>query len=204
MAMPPQLARAQRRRPRNAEPRPIVELTPHIDIHDLCRWNVFPRDWNKAHILEMPFRYPFIKTLVISRKTIEINLILGYTERVALHWVRTGFGKPRPIFVCGDCRGGARRLFFRGGHLACRHCHGMNYASQQRDRNGRKRLGASKLRLKLGGLPDINEPIALKPKWTHRKTYQHIRNRLHTLETSINSHRFKNPFGTKILAYYLS
>jgi hypothetical protein len=76
--MPPQLARAQRRRPKNSEPRPIVELTPCIDIHDLCRWNVFPADWNKRHVLEMSFRWPLIKSLVISRKTIEINLNLGY------------------------------------------------------------------------------------------------------------------------------
>jgi hypothetical protein len=41
--------------------------------------------------------------------------------------------------------------------LACRHCHGAAYASQQRDRNGRKRLAASKLRPKLGGCPDIRD-----------------------------------------------
>jgi hypothetical protein len=203
MAMPPQLARAQRRRPRNSEPRPIVELTPHIDLHDLCRWNVFPRDWYKAHILEMRFRYPFVKNLVITRQSIEINHVLDYTQRVALHWIRTGFGKPRPIFVC-ECGYGARRLFLRHGHLACQHCHRLSCASRQRDRNGRKRLAASKLRLQLGSLPDTNEPMPSKPKWTRRRTYQRIRNKIQALEGKAKTHRFKKPLSTQLFAYHIS
>jgi hypothetical protein len=202
MPMPPQLARAQRRRPKNSEPRPIVELTPHIDIHDLCRWNVFPDDWYKAHILEACFRYPFIKTLVITRQNIEINHVLDYTQRIALHWIRTGFGKPRPIFVC-ECGYGARRLFLRHGHLACRHCHRLTYASRQCDSNTRKRLQASKLRLTLGGLPHINETMPPKPKWTRRRTYQRIRNEIQALEAKAKTRRFKKPLGSQFFAYHI-
>jgi len=98
-----------------------------------------------------------------------------------LHWCRTGFGKPRPIFVC-QCGYGVCRLFFRYSHLACKHCHKAVYASQRRDCHGRKRLAACKLRLELGGLPDIDEPIPAKPKWTRRRTYQRIRNEIQALE----------------------
>jgi hypothetical protein len=39
---------------------------------------------------------------------------------------------------------------------------------------GRKRLQASKLRLQLGGFPDIRESIPSKPKWTRRRTFRRI------------------------------
>jgi hypothetical protein len=75
MSMPPQLRRAKR--PKRTTPRPIVETLPRIDITDLCRWNVFPSqyDWHKAHLLELPFRYPFLKNLVISLQAIEAIII---------------------------------------------------------------------------------------------------------------------------------
>jgi hypothetical protein len=65
LMMPPQLARAKR--PKRTTPRPLVETLHRIDIDDLCRWRVFPSqyDWHKAHLLEAPFRYPFVKSLVI-------------------------------------------------------------------------------------------------------------------------------------------
>jgi hypothetical protein len=56
--MPPQLARANRRH--KSEPRPLVELTPHINIQDLCRQRVFPDNYYKRWTLEKPFKYPFV------------------------------------------------------------------------------------------------------------------------------------------------
>ena len=96
MGMPWQLARA--RRPKRSTPRSLVEQLARIDIADLCRLQVFPNNWYDHHTLEMPFRLPFAKSLVISRQIIEINHAFGYTQRIALKWVRTGFGgnrKPR-------------------------------------------------------------------------------------------------------------
>jgi hypothetical protein len=132
MAMPWQLARAKR--PRRSTPRPIVEQLPRIDIADLCRWNVFPNqcDLHKAHLLELPFRYPFVKNLVISLQDIEANHVLGYTQVIPLRWCRTGFGgnvRPRPLFVC-QCGRSARRLYFRHGNLSCRRCINATYASR--------------------------------------------------------------------------
>ena len=68
-----------------------------------------------------------------------------------------------------QCGHSVRRLFFRHGHLACRRCYKLAYASQQQDAITHKRLQASKLRLQLGGLPDITEPLPAKPKWIRRK-----------------------------------
>jgi hypothetical protein len=202
MGMPPQLARAKRRRPRHSQSRPIVELLPHININDLCRLDAFPSqyDCNARHHLQQPFKYPFVKTLVISLQNIEFNHYSGYNQRIALHWVRTGFGLPRPLFVC-QCGYSVRRLFFRYGHLACRQCHKAIYASQQRDSNGRKRLAASKLRLtQLGSLPDINEPFPPKPKWKHHRTFYKARKQLDILEAPIKAHRFKKSLSTQLFA----
>src|SRR5262249_19219793 len=185
------------------EPRALVELTPHININDLCRLDAFPNNWNTRNYLAQPFKYPFVKSLVIWRQNIEINHHSGYTQRIALHWIRTGFGRPRPIFVCDQCSYGARKLFLRYGHLACRHCHKLSYASRQRDHNGRKRLIACRLRLQLGGLPNINELMPPKAKWTRRRTYQRIRNEIQALEAKARTQRFKKPLSTQLFAYHI-
>jgi hypothetical protein len=130
--MPPQLARAKR--PKRTTPRPLVETLPRIDIDDLCRWRVFPSqyDWHKAHLLEAPFRYPFVKSLIISLQDIEANHHGEYNQIIPLRWVRTGFGghiRPRPLFVC-NCGRSVRRVYFKGGHIACRRCINAVYASQ--------------------------------------------------------------------------
>jgi len=131
--MPPQLARAKR--PKRSEPRPLVEQLPRIDIDDLCRWNVFPDQysWDKVHYLEAPFRFPFIKSLVITLQYIEANHHSGYNQIIPVHWIKTGYGgriRPRPMFTCTNCGRARRRLYFKGEHLACRRCTNAVYASQ--------------------------------------------------------------------------
>src|SRR5262249_6676830 len=142
--MPWQLRNAQR--PKRSEPRGMVELTPCIDIHDLVRQRVFPDTNYERWTLQMDFKYPFLKSLVISRQTIEFNHILRYTQRVGLHWIRTHFGRSRPIFIC-ECGYGVRRLYFRHGHLACKHCHRLIHASQACSREKRPCLQAQRMHM---------------------------------------------------------
>jgi hypothetical protein len=71
------------------------------------------------------------------------------------------------------------------------------------DQNGRKRLKASKLRLDLGALPDINEPFPPKPKGTRRKTYQRIRNEIQALEAKAKTQHFKKSLNTQLFAYHV-
>src|SRR5262245_11376118 len=101
MGMPPQLATAKR--PKRSEPRPLVEQLPRLDVGDLTRLKVFPNDWHTRRSYEVGFRYPFLKTLTVSLAFIEANHHSGYTQRIALKWIRTGFGgnwKPRPLLIC--------------------------------------------------------------------------------------------------------
>jgi len=146
--MPPQLARAKRR-PKE-RPRPIVEQLPRIDIADLCRFRVFPdqSNWHARYRLEMPFRYPFVKSLVISLQTIEANHLSGYTQPIKLRWCRTGFGgnyRPRPLFIC-NCGRSVKKLYFCHLNLACRRCCNATYASRICSKRQRPILKANRIK----------------------------------------------------------
>src|SRR5262245_15220293 len=152
MAMPPQLERGllAKRYSRRTEQRPLVEQLPRLDIDDLCRWNVFPtqHEWHKAHYLEAPFRYPFLKSLVISLDAIEANHHNGYNQVIPLHWIRTGFGgnnRPRPMLSCTNCGRAVRRLYCKHGSLKCRRCASAVYASQVCDKYSRPVLQTLRL-----------------------------------------------------------
>jgi hypothetical protein len=150
--MPWQLARGlkAKRQSRSTEQRPLVETLPRLNIADLCRLNAFPDqcDIHGAYIFEMPFKYPFVKSLLISLQNIEANHHTGYPQRIPLRWIRTGFGghyRPRPLFIC-QCGRSVRRLYFRRGNFACRRCHSAIYASQVCGKHSRPVLQAKRLR----------------------------------------------------------
>src|SRR5262249_4116229 len=110
------------------------------------------------------------------------------------------YGKHRAILVCSTCGCGAIRLYGHYGNYACRFCHRAQYLSQKQNTATRKRLAASKLRLQLGGWPDINEPVPSKPKWKRHRSYNKARKELDKLEAPIKTHRFKQPLSTQQFA----
>src|SRR5215470_12668116 len=200
--MPWQLARANRRQHRHAEPRPTIELMPYIDIHDLR--HVIPRYHGQVNELDVSLKYPNIARLRLFADHIEITGRNGYVQRFRIVWIRTGFGASRAILVC-SCGYGAIRLFARYGTYACRHCHKAVYASQKCDQFGRKRLQASKLRLtRLDGWPDIRKPLPAKPKWTRRRTYQRISKEIQALEAQAKQTRFRKQIDIRTFAYHVS
>ena len=198
--MPPQLAKANRRRRHHSEPRPTIELMPAININDLRQ--VIPRYHGQVNEIDVSLKYPDLAYLRLSASRLEIMGRNGHVQYFRIERIRTGFGKHRAILVCNSCGGGAIRLFGRYGSYACRFCHRAQYASQKQHAVARKRLQASKLRLQIGGWPDINEPMPAKPKWTRRKTYQHVRNKIQALEATAKTRRFRKPIPTQIFAYY--
>ena len=131
MAMPWQLKYAKR--PKRVEPRPLVEQLQRLDIGDLVRLKIFPDNWHTRRSYEVVFRYPFLKSIVVTLAFIEANHVSGYNQRIALKWIRTGFGgnwKPRPTFICPRCTRPIITLYCNYGSLACRRCHGAIHASQ--------------------------------------------------------------------------
>jgi hypothetical protein len=201
MSMPWQLRNAKRRRSRHSEPRPTIELMPAININELR--HAIPRYSNDTYEPDVfGLKYPQIARLRLSTFRLEITDYSGRIQCFHIRWARTGFGRHRPILLCNSCGRGAIRLFVCYGTYACRHCHRALYASQKNNQIGRKRLQASKLRLQLGTLPDICEPMPSKPKWIRRRTYQRLRSQILALETKAKTRRFRKPLTTRLFAYH--
>jgi hypothetical protein len=200
MAMPPQLARANRPHSRHSEPRPTVELMRAICITDLR--DAIPRNYG-TNIYSNPFRYPEVRHLRLSYRSIEIIDHHDRSQVFGITWIPTYFGKHRAIFVCSTCCGGAVRLFGKDGNYACRFCHRAQYLSQKQKTASRKRLAACKLRLELGGSPDIHELRPSRPKWTRRRTYQRIRHQIQALEAEAKQTRFRKEIDIRTFAYHL-
>jgi hypothetical protein len=202
MAMPPQLARGlqAKRQSRRREQRPIVEQLPYININDLRQ--AIPRDYS-TNIYANPFRFPQVRHMRLSYRSIEIVDHQDRSQVFGIAWIPTFFGKARAVFVCSSCRGGANRLFDRYGSYACRYCHRALYASQKYNQLGRKRFAACKLRLQLGGWPDIHEVMPSRPKWTHRRTYQRIRHQIQALEAQAKRTGFRKGIDIRTFSYHV-
>jgi hypothetical protein len=169
--MPPQL---QRKRPRKT-PRPIVEQLPLIKVTDLP----FPPNWHDKYILDnISLRYPWVRTLTITRATIQ-------TERQTfrMKWARTGFRGLRPIFVC-SCNRGATILYYHRSQLACKRCHDAIRASQSLNQYNRPRLQITRLQtfMQRPGL------------WKH--TRHRLVSRLQTLKSKVT---IRTPFKPRYL-----
>jgi hypothetical protein len=102
-------------------------------------------------------------------------------QRVAIAWTPCRFGGEQPWFVCSVAANGVycgRRVtkLYRAGRLfACRHCYRLAYASQQESAH-RRGLGKSqKIRMRLGGSPNMLEEFPDKPKGMHWRTYERWR-----------------------------
>ena len=95
MTMPLQLARANRRHPRNSESRPTIELLPAININELrSAIPCYPGQVTEANVR---LKCPDIARLRLLASHIEITGRNGYVQRFRLEWIRTGFGRHRPI-----------------------------------------------------------------------------------------------------------
>jgi hypothetical protein len=107
-------------------------------------------------------------------------------QRVPITWTECHLGGRRPWFVCSVYSGGqycGRRvaLLYGAGELfACRRCYSLAYASQH-EAVGHRGLGkARKIRIRLGGGPNLLEVFPYKPKGMHWSTYERLR-RAHDL-----------------------
>ena len=196
--MPPQLARANRRHDRHSEPRPTIELMRAININELR--HVIPRYPNDVCEPDVSFKYPDIARLRLFASHVEITGRNGQVQYFRIVWIKTGLGAPRAILVC-SCGYGAIRLFARYGTYACKACHRAVHMCQRQSSRGRKRLRACKLRLDLGGWPDVNEALAPRAKGKHLRVYQRLRGKVQALETAIGSRRFRKPLDMRIFAY---
>jgi hypothetical protein len=102
-------------------------------------------------------------------------------QRVPITWTECHLGGRRPWFRCTGLSNGRhceRRvaiIYNAGDVFACRHCCGLCYGSQQEPVRERGILTARKIRMRLGGGPNITRPFPDRPKRMHRRTYDRLR-----------------------------
>ena len=102
-------------------------------------------------------------------------------QRVAIAWTPCRFGGERPWFTCSVAANGVycgrrvTKLYGAQRLFACRHCYRLAYASQQEPVRRRGRWKSQKIRMRLGGSPNMREEFPDKPKGMHWRTYERWR-----------------------------
>jgi hypothetical protein len=102
-------------------------------------------------------------------------------QRVAIAWTPRHLGGGRPWFICGaycagrSCGKRVAVLYSVGDLFACRNCCDIAYASQRESPKFRDISRARKIRMRLGGSPDLLETFPEKPPRMHSKTYLRLR-----------------------------
>jgi hypothetical protein len=102
------------------------------------------------------------------------------TQNVPIAFTVCNFGGYRPWFCCtADAQRCGRRVAVlylgENGVFACRRCYGLTYASQLEPLRLRGLAKARKLRMKMGGGPNIFDDFPRKPKGMHWRTYDRLR-----------------------------
>jgi hypothetical protein len=104
-------------------------------------------------------------------------------QRVPISSTACHLGGQRPWFICPvycNDRYCSRRvavLYGPGDLFACRHCYGLSYSSQHETPRSRAIRRSRKIRMWLGGSPDLLQPFPKRPRGMHQRTYMHLRAR---------------------------
>jgi len=95
---------------------------------------------------------------------------LSVDIRLRLDWTPCNYGGHRPWFLCPMC---SRRVavLYSGAAFACRQCRGLAYPTQRQSAVKRATLEAQRIRESLGGTRYFTDPLPLKPKGMHWRTY---------------------------------
>jgi hypothetical protein len=102
-------------------------------------------------------------------------------QRVPITCTDCALGGRRPWFTCPIYSNGrycgrrVAKLFQAGDLFACRQCYGLAYQSQQENPRDRAISRVQKMRMRLGGSPNLLEPFPEKPRWMHWRTYYRLR-----------------------------
>jgi hypothetical protein len=158
--------------------------------------------WNKLGYLRSPRRFSWAWTrdgkqvASINVETYRHSITLKYQsrsrgedrsdveQRIDIEWTPCRFGGERPWFVCSVASNGmycgrtVTKLYGVGRLFACRHCYRLGYASQQESAHQRGLGKSQRIRMRLGGSPNMLEEFPDKPKGMHWRTYERQR-RLH-------------------------
>jgi len=94
---------------------------------------------------------------------------------VFLERTRCHYGGERVWFRC-PARGCGRRvaILYGGAIFACRRCYGLAYESQRQSISDRADSRAWAIREQCGGWGSLFDPLPLRPKGMHKRTYRRL------------------------------
>jgi hypothetical protein len=179
--------------PRARSSRPLVERLPHIAIRDLVA--VIPRrNPHEVYCLDS-FGLRYREKVLVSTHAIKVG-----HQQFRVRWIKTGFGRHRPLLIC-TCGRSTYYLYDWHGQYACKHCHRAHYLCQRISKTRNKLWQAARLRLELNGLPN-DYKLPARPRGRDRKTYLRLRDRIGSLELKARKAQ-KREFDTRLFAYHL-
>ena len=147
---------------------------------------MFPVSWNRAGVPcgRISVRAESDAVVLIFRSQHPGKTEWKSTEqRVPILWSACHLGGRRPWFRCtvhsnGQYCGRRVAVLYAAGNLfACRHCYGLSYASQQESPQSRFIRCSRKIRMRLGGSPDLLQPFPKRPRGMHQRTYMRLQAR---------------------------
>ncbi len=94
---------------------------------------------------------------------------------VSIDWTWCNYGNWRAWFLC-PINGCGRRvaILYGGAVFACRHCYKLAYPCQRENHIDRMARRANRIRRRLGWKEGILNPIDVKPKGMHWKTFERL------------------------------
>jgi hypothetical protein len=133
---------------RKSSNRPIIERLSHIGIRDIV--DKIPRNNPNAvyQLDSFGLRYGGTRILV-STNAIKIG-----QQQVRIKWIKTYFGRPRPLLVCNECKRNYQLLYEYYGCWACRRCIKARYVSERISHQRQKKWKEAKQTIAKGELPE--------------------------------------------------
>jgi hypothetical protein len=87
--------------------------------------------------------------------------------------------------------------------LKAAHCHKASTSRKSMTKSAANASPPVNCALKLGGLPDMREPLPPRSKWKHKKRYQRLRNQAQVLEAQASRH-FRKQIDIRTFAYHIA
>ena len=170
--------------------RAICETCQWIDVRQLRRdghlspGQTFPYSWTHdgqpCGMIRVRIE---ATTMVLNFKAASVDRADWRTveQHVPIVWTACNLGGGRPWFRCtaydnGHYCGRRVAIIYLGSNagFACRHCHDLGYASQLETPGYRGLAKARKIRMRLGGSPNLLDAFPDKPVRMHRRTYRRL------------------------------
>ena len=183
---------------RRSSNRPIIERLPYLAIRDIAK--LIPRHNPDIRTNPDAYHWRYPGKVMLSMHNIKITDAAIVPQCFPLKWVKTGFGRPRPLIVC-QCRRNTQVLYFCQGRYACRYCHNATYLSKRTSHLQERLWQAARRRIEINSLPD-DYKLPPRPKGMHVKKYLALCDKIAKLEAGARKAR-KRGFDPRLFAYHL-